>query len=172
MKYGPFLNMRFLSFVASNMNTKKPLLTKWLLIPSLIRDHKFLCTQAYTALGEGHNPVNYPISPLSARFNTALQGSSVGRATVGMESILLTNLCWVLVAGHLLHVATRSRNAASSGGRGGSSLRPPPGAMALVLRAISCCGCVIPLVRGELLEFSQKILKSLAPNHNEHWVTR
>lgn len=139
MKYGPFFNMRFLSYIDSNTNTKKPLPTKWLLIPSLTRDRQFLCTQASTTLGKGHSLVNFPISPRSARFRANLQGSLVGRATVEMVSILLTNFYWFSFVGRLLHTATSFWNADSSGGRGGSSSRPPPGAMAMILRADSHC---------------------------------
>lgn len=148
MKYGPFMNMRFMSSIASNTNTKKPLSMKWLLIPSLTKGHQFLCTQASTALGEGHKPVNCPISPHSARFNAALQGSSIDRATVGMDSMFFTNFCWFYVAGRLLLAATRSWNAASSSGKGGSFLGSPPGAMALKLCVVSWLAVALRALPG------------------------
>jgi hypothetical protein len=70
-------------------------------------------------------------APCSTRFRADLQGSSVGRATVGMVSIFFTNFCCCSLAGHLLHVATSFLNTINSRGRGGAALRPPPGAMAM-----------------------------------------
>lgn len=136
MKYRSFLNIRFLSSAASNTNTKKPLLTKWLFIPSLTSERHFLWTQASTAFGEGHKLVNWPMRPLSARFRAALQGCSVGIATVGIVAIFFTNCCWFSDAGLLLQAAARPRNVASSGGKVVSFSRPPPGAMALDLRSV------------------------------------
>lgn len=136
MKCRSLLKIKFLSFATSNINTKKPLPTKWHFIPSLTSERHFLWTQASTAFGEGHMPVKWLARPLSTRFEVALQGSLVGRETVGIFSFFFTNFCWFSDTGLLLHVATRSQNVASSGGKWNSFSWPPHGAMALTLCAI------------------------------------
>lgn len=139
MKYGSFINMRFLSSFNSNMYRKKPFPTKWILIPSLPRDHRFLYTQESTSLGEGHSLVSCPIIPRSSRLKANLQGSSIDRAIVRMVSILFTNVYWFPIASHLLHASTNFQNMDSSGGRGGFNSGPPPWAMVMMLCADSQC---------------------------------
>ena len=63
-----------------------PLPTKWLLIPSLTNEHRFLCTQASTALGEAQTPVNCLMRPRSAMFKADLHDSLDGSASMGMLS--------------------------------------------------------------------------------------
>jgi hypothetical protein len=123
--------MRFLSSRLSKTKTKNPLPTRWLLMPSFTRGLQFLCTHASTALGEGHKPVNFPMSPRSAKFRADLQVSSAGRSIEGMLSSFLTNFWCESEAGRLLHAATNFLNTSNSGGRGGGGASgPPPGAMA------------------------------------------
>ena len=91
MKYGPIRKIKSLSSADSKTNTKKPLPTKWLRISSETRGFQFLCTHPSIALGEGHRPLNWPMSPLSARFNVDRQILLAGSSTEGM-STFLTNL--------------------------------------------------------------------------------
>ena len=84
MKYGLFLKMRFLSFAFSKMKTKNPFPTKWLLIPSVMSGIQVLYTKASTNLGEGHRPVNWPMSPLSTRLTVDLYISSTDNSIMGM----------------------------------------------------------------------------------------
>lgn len=102
---------------------------KWLLIASEISEDQFLYTQSSTALGEGKRPVNYPISPLSARLRADLQVSSIGSVNDGILSSFFTNFCCIYVKGLLVAPATNFLNATRFG-KGEVDSAPPPGSMA------------------------------------------
>jgi hypothetical protein len=115
----------------SKTKTKNPLPTRWLMMPSFTRGLQFLYTHTFTDLGEGHKPVNFPMSPLLAKLGADLQVSSAGRSIEGMLSSFLTNFWCESEAGRLLHAATRFLKSSNSGGRGGGgALGPPLGSMA------------------------------------------
>jgi hypothetical protein len=120
-----------MSYNLSKTKTKNPLPTRWLMMPSCTRGLQFLCTHASTALGEGHNPVNCPMSAHSTKFSADLHVSSGGGSIEGMLSSFLTNFCCESEAGRLLHATTNFLKASISGGRGGRGASgPPPGAIA------------------------------------------
>jgi hypothetical protein len=125
--------MRFLSSELSKTNTKNPLPTRFLLMPTFTRGLQFLYTHAYTTLGEGHKPVNCQMSPRSTRFNADLHVSSARRASEGMLSNFLTNFHCISETDRFLLAATSFMNTTISGGRGAREPRGP-------LLGPWCCG--------------------------------
>ena len=109
------------------------------------------------ALGDGHKPVNWPISPRSARFKATQHNSSVGRATVGMASNFLTKFCCEVVTGRLHQAATNFSKVESSGEKEGGVSDATPWSMTMNNKSIG----------HEKLEQCSKIIPARAVSHSQ-----
>lgn len=84
--------MRSLYSLDSKCKVKYPFSQNLMDIFPWILSDQFLSTHLWRVFGDGHRPVNWPMSPFSTRERAAVRGSIGGKFTSCKTSNFLTNL--------------------------------------------------------------------------------